>query len=107
MRRSVELQPHNPRLKYDLALMLSRNGQPEEALRHLDDLVRLLPAAWQPVGLKASILGGMGRSSEARGLFERARELGAEGSQFAAAWSAFELAFGDTVAARAIIAGER
>jgi len=105
MRRSVELQPHNPKLKYDLALMLQQGGRPREALRCLDDVERLLPSAWQPVALRASILTGLGMHAEARRLFERAGELGAEGEQFRAAWSALELAEGDTAAAAEIVKG--
>ncbi|MFH1501558.1 MAG: DUF2723 domain-containing protein [Candidatus Eisenbacteria bacterium] len=107
MRRSVELQPHNPRLKYDLAVMLARNGQPEEALEYLDDVVRLLPTAWQPLGLKATVLGGLGFHTEARRFFQRARELGGQGEQFLAAWSELELAAGDTAAAAEIMRGRR
>ncbi|MBD3347973.1 MAG: tetratricopeptide repeat protein, partial [Candidatus Eisenbacteria bacterium] len=103
MRRSVELQPHNPRLKYDLALMLQRSGEPGEALVHLDDVLRLLPNAWQPVALKASILTRLGMHDEARRLFTKAREMGAEGAQFRAAWSELELAEGDTAAARELL----
>jgi len=99
MRRSVELQPHNPRLKYDLALMLHRSGKPEDALAHLDDVVRLLPNAWQPVVLKASVLTDLGSHEEALRYFEAARDLGAEGEQFRSAWSKLLLATGDTSAA--------
>lgn len=106
MRRSVELQPRNPRLKYDLALMLSRNGMKEEAIACLDDVASILPSAWQPIGLKASILADMGLADEARPLFERARELGAGGDQFLGAWSRMEIAAGDTAAAARIMESE-
>jgi len=106
MRRSIELQPRNPKLKYDLALMLSKSGRKEEAVSYLDDMMTILPSAWQPVALKASILSDLGLTDESRRLFERARDMGAKGDQFRTAWSRMELAAGDTAAARDIMRNE-
>ncbi len=103
MRRSIELQPRNPKLKYDMALMLSKSGRKEEAISYLDDMMVILPSAWQPVALKASLLSDLGLYDESRRLFERARGMGAKGDQFRGAWSRMELAAGDTAAARAIM----
>lgn len=106
MRRSIELQPRNPKLKYDLALMLSKSGHKEEAVSYLDDMMTILPSAWQPVALKASILSDLGLTDESRRLFERARDMGAKGDQFRTAWSRMELSAGDTAAARDIMRNE-
>ncbi len=103
MRRSIELQPRNPKLKYDMALLLSKSGRKEEAISYLDDMMVILPTAWQPVALKASLLSDLGLYDESRRLFERAREMGATGGQFGSAWSRMELAAGDTAAARSVL----
>jgi Flp pilus assembly protein TadD len=99
MRRSVELQPHNPRLKYELAHMLHLAGRSEEALVHLDDVIRILPGMWEARALKATILGEGGRYPEARRLFEEAGELGADDPSFWGAWSEMESAAGDSARA--------
>jgi Flp pilus assembly protein TadD len=103
MRRAVELQPHNPRLKYDLAEMLHCAGESEEALVHLNDVIRIIPGMWKPLTLKATILSERGRYADARELFEGARELGADDPSFWGAWSAMERAAGDTVRARQLM----
>ena len=94
MRRLVELQPHNPASKYDLALMLHSSGRGREAAALLDDVVRILPNMWEARALKASILGELGRHWEARNLFEEAIELGASGDAFWDTWIAMEAVLG-------------
>ena len=95
MTRLVELQPHNPAAKYDLALMLYRSGRGRDAAALLDDVFRILPNMWEARALKAGILGEMGRYWEARNLFEKAVELGASGDVFWETWIAMEVAMGD------------
>lgn len=102
MRRLVELQPHNPAAKYELALMFHRSGRSREAVPLLDDVIRLLPGMWQARALKASILGELGRYPEARNLFEEAVELGAGSDAFWDTWSSMERAAGDTARERAV-----
>jgi Flp pilus assembly protein TadD len=94
MRRLVELQPHNPASKYDLALMLHRSGRGREAAALLDDVIRILPNMWEARALKASILGELGRHWEARNLFEEAVGLGASGDAFWDTWIAMETVLG-------------
>ncbi len=94
MRRLVELQPHNPASKYDLALMLHSSGRGREAAALLDDVIRILPNMWEARALKASILGELGRYWEARNLFEEAIELGASGDAFWDTWIAMETVLG-------------
>ena len=94
MRRLVELQPHNPASKYDLALMLHSSGRGREAAALLDDVIRILPNMWEARALKASILGELGRHWEARNLFEEAVELGASGDAFWDTWIAMETVLG-------------
>jgi Flp pilus assembly protein TadD len=110
-RRLVELQPHNPAAKFDLALMLQRSGRGREAARLLDDVIRILPNMWEARALKASILGDLGRYWEARNLFEQAVELGASGDAFWETWGEMEASLGDAgreeaVRERANSAGE-
>jgi tetratricopeptide (TPR) repeat protein len=102
MRRLVELQPHNPAAKYELALMLHRSGRSREAVPLLDDVIRLLPGMWQARALKASILGELGRYLEARNLFEQAAELGARSDAFWETWGSMERAAGDTAREREV-----
>ena len=97
MERLVELQPHNPQPKYDLALMLYRSGRARRAVSLLDDVIRILPNMWEARALKASILGDLGRYWEARALFEQAQDLGASGDGFWRTWISMERASGDTV----------
>jgi Flp pilus assembly protein TadD len=94
-RRLVELQPRNPAIKFDLALMLQRSGRGREAVALLDDVIRLLPGMWEARALKASILAELGRHWEARSLFEQADDLGASGHLFWESWAATEAALGD------------
>jgi tetratricopeptide (TPR) repeat protein len=105
MRRSSELQPHNARLKYDLAEMLHCAGEPAEAIVHLNDAIRVLPDMWEARALKATILAEGGSFPEARRLFEQAWELGADEPSFWGAWSAMENAAGDTLRAREVAQG--
>jgi len=102
LRRSVELQPFNPGLKYDLAAMLRASGRPHEALELLDRAIRILPGIWRARVLKASILGELGRYAEARRLFESAETLGADGPGFWGAWIEMERAAGDSARAEEI-----
>jgi tetratricopeptide (TPR) repeat protein len=99
LRRSVELQPFNPGLKYDLAVMLRASGRPHEALDLLEEAIRILPGIWRARVLKASILGDLGRYAEARRVFESAETLGADGPGFWGAWVEMERAAGDSVRA--------
>jgi Flp pilus assembly protein TadD len=101
IRRSVELQPHNPGLKHDLAIMLWKSEKSPEALTLLDDAIRLLPTSPRAYAAKAAMLGEMERYEESRVLFEKARDLGADGSSFWEAWISMEAASGETAAARA------
>lgn len=102
LRRSVELQPFNPGLKYDLAAMLRASGRPHEALKLLDEAIRILPGIWRARVLKASILGELGRYAEARRTFEKAETLGADGPGFWGAWIEMERAAGDSARAEEI-----
>ena len=105
MERSVELQPHNPRLKYDLAMMLHCAGRSDEALVLLDQAMRILPGMWEAPALKATILSEGGHYPEARQLFEEAWELGADDPSFWGAWSAMESAAGNSVRAYEVAQG--
>jgi Flp pilus assembly protein TadD len=82
MSRLVELQPGNPRAKYDLAIMLNLSGRPLDALPLLDDVMRILPTMWEAAAYKASVLADLGRLWEAREHYERAASLGASGLAF-------------------------
>ena len=93
-RRLVELQPHNPAVRFDLAVMLHRSGRGREAASLLDDVIRILPSMWEARALKASILAELGRYWEARGLFEEAADLGASGDGFWDTWVAMEAGLG-------------
>jgi tetratricopeptide (TPR) repeat protein len=105
MRRSVELQPHNPKLRYDLAVMLSRAGHLEEAVVLLDDVIRVLPEAWEPRALKGTILARMGHTGQASAVFRQAHEIAGDDPGFLRAWSNMETIAGDTARARAILKG--
>jgi tetratricopeptide (TPR) repeat protein len=105
MRKSVELQPQNARLKYDLALMFHCTGRPDEALPLLDQATRILPDMWEARALKATILGEGGDYTGARRLFEEAWELGADDPSFWGAWSAMESAAGDSARATEVARG--
>ena len=95
MRRLVELQPHNPAVRFDLAVMLHRAGRGREAASLLDDVIRVLPSMWEARALKASILAELGRYWEARNLFEEAADLGASGDGFWDRWVAMEADLGE------------
>ncbi|MFH1689231.1 MAG: DUF2723 domain-containing protein [Candidatus Eisenbacteria bacterium] len=95
MRRLVELQPHNPSVRFDLAAMLHRSGRGREAALLLDDVIRILPSMWEARALKASILAELGRYWEARNLFEEAADLGASGDGFWERWVAMEADLGE------------
>ncbi len=99
LRRSVKLQPRNPGIKCDLAVMLRRSGQFAEALRLVDDALAILPGMLRGRVLKATLLGDLGRYAEAREHFHVAEEQGAGGPVFWAAWSDMESAAGDSVRA--------
>jgi len=94
-RRLVELQPHNPAVKFDLALMLQRLGRGHEAASLLDDVIRILPGMWEARALKAGIMAELGRHWEARNLYEEADGLGASGIVFWEKWADTEAALGD------------
>ena len=100
MDRSVELQPQNPRLKYDLAMMMSEAGRQDAALDLLTDVVRLMPNSWKAFAARARLLGSVGRHGEARRDFAHAARLGAEGEAFWSTWGAMERAAGDTARAQ-------
>ncbi len=102
MRRSIDLQPHNPGLRRDLAEMLLAAGRLDEALTQLDNAIRILPGMWRPRAQKANVLGEQGRYVEARKSFRFAEELGATGPSFYGPWIKMERAAGDSVRAEAI-----
>ena len=75
---AVEADPENPWARRNLAAMLGKNGQNEEAVAHLREAVRILPTDQQSLyGLAHTIaaLGSAERISEADELFHRAIDV--------------------------------
>jgi len=104
VRRAIELDPVDATASYDLAVMLVRTGRAQEAVGLIDDALRIDPGLWNARALKAGILSDLGRTEEARRLFERAFEDGAGGPAFWRAWLDTERAAGDSAAIRDVLA---
>lgn len=104
VRRAIELDPEDATGSYDLAVMLVRAGRSDEAVEFIDDALRIDPGLWNARALKAGILSDLGRTEEARRLFERALEDGAHGQAFWRAWLNTERAGGDSAAMREVLA---
>lgn len=101
-RRAVDLDPMDATASYDLAVMLVRAGRAHEAMRHLDEALRVDPRLWNARALKAGIVSDLGDVEEARRLFERALEDGAGGAIFWDVWLNVERSAGDSAAVRAV-----